>query len=168
MRVFRHVVRLCAILLVVGFAAAAHAKTVTINGITVDVPGDFEATDYKRGMEVKTEDEEVFVWFETCKGSETQALVDEHNKFWKENDVVLYDPVEQKATQSNGTNQNTLDFKSATWKGKPTIVRYVFIGPIGSAKSMIVHTVWASPEGARAHDKEIMSMLQSMDARVEK
>ena len=148
--------------------APVSAKNVTMNDITVDVPSDFQATDYERGMEVKTEDEEVFLWFETCKGSEVQDLLDEHNKYWKENDVVLNDPVDEKTTQANGTKQQTLDFKNATWKGKPTVLRYVIIGPLGSANSRVVYTLWASPEGSIAHAKEIQSMLASMDAKVAK
>ena len=156
------------ILLAASLALPASAKNVTINNITVDVPSSFQASEYKRGMEVKTDDDEVFVWFETSSGSETQGLVDEHNAYWKENDVALSDPVEETSTQTSGTQQKTLDFKSATWKGKPTVVRYVFIGPMGPAKSMVVYTLWASPEGFRAHGQEVMGMLQSMNARVEK
>ena len=144
--------------------APAFAKNVTMNGITVDVPSAFQASDYERGME----DEEVFVWFETCKGNEIQDLLDEHNKYWKDNDVVLNDPVDEKTTQSSGTKQQTMDFKNATWKGKPTVLRYVIIGPLGSADSRVIYTLWASPEGSRAHAKEIQGMLESMDAKVAK
>ena len=162
------VLRRVALAVVLFAPAPAFAKPVTINDITVDVPSAFQASDYARGMEVKSEDEEVFLWFETCKGSEVQDLLDEHNKYWKENDVVLNDPIDEKTTQSTGTKQQTMDFKNATWKGKPTVLRYVIIGPLGSANSLVVYTLWASPEGSRTYGKEIQGMLASMDAKVAK
>ena len=158
-----------AIALFLSYPLSAQAKSVTIGNITVDVPDSFQASESARGVEVETPDKAVMAWFETYKDSEDEDLRSEHDKYWKENMVALpSEPVHEEITQSGGAKQESFDYKDATWKGKPTILRYMRVGPLGAENAMILVTLWASPEGWNEHDKEISGMLQSLDVTYKK
>ena len=57
-------------------------------------------------------------------------------------------------------------FPNATWQGKPTILRYVKLGPVGPSGAMVLMTVWASPEGINAHGKEVEHMLDTLNVKI--
>lgn len=87
--------RLAGMVLVAGVSVAtcpAWAVTTTIAGspsVTVEVPEGFTASDTDRGVDIKTPDDEFIVWFETDKPSEQSALIDEHDTYWKDQNVRL-------------------------------------------------------------------------------
>lgn len=137
--------------------ATAHAKTTTVNDITLDVPGGYEVSSSKRGIEVKSPDGEVYVWVETFLGAESETLLAEHKRYWKEQKVVLGNPTTTTGKSGEADVENT-NFPDATWKGDPTVVRYSAIGPFGSQKEMLLVTYWASPSG----DKEFGDTIQKM------
>jgi len=122
-----------AAVLFLSMSVAGYAKSKTIGDITLDVPDAFEASASARGVELKTPDEEVYTWFETYKGSEGDTLQAEHAKYWKENDVVLNDP-EMTDKKSGDIHVATMFFPHATWQGKPTVLRYVKIGPVAAQR----------------------------------
>jgi hypothetical protein len=145
--------------------AAGYAKSTTIGDITLDVPDAFEASASARGVELKTPDEEVYTWFETYKGSEGDTLQAEHGKYWKENDVVLNDP-EMTDKTSGDIHVATMFYPHATWQGKPTVLRYVKIGPVAASGTMVLMTVWASPNGINTHGKEVEHMLNTLNVKI--
>jgi hypothetical protein len=151
--------------LLLSMSAAGYAKSTTIGDITLDVPDAFAASESSRGIKLKTPDEEVFTWFEVYKGSDGDTLQAEHEKYWKENDVVPKDP--QITNRKFGdTNVSTMFFPHATWQGKPTVLRYVRIGPVAASGTMVLMTVWASPGGINAHGKEVEHMLDTLDVKI--
>jgi hypothetical protein len=154
-----------AAVLLLSMSAAANAKSKTIGDITLDVPDTFEASASARGVELKTPDEEVYTWFETYKGSESDALQAEHGKYWKENNVVLNDP-EMTDKKSGDIHVATMFYPRATWQGKPTVLRYVKIGPVAASGTMVLMTVWASPNGINTHGKEVEHMLNTLNVKI--
>lgn len=146
-------------------APAAFAKNTTINDITLDVPDAFSASASARGVELQTPDEEVYTWFEVYKGSEGDTLQAEHGKYWKDNDVVLNEP-KMTDKKAGDIHVSTMFFEKATWQGKPTIVRYVKIGPVAASGTMVLMTVWASPDGINAHGKEVEHMLDTLHVKI--
>jgi hypothetical protein len=150
--------------LLLSMSAGGYAKSTTIGDITLDVPDTFAASASSRGVELKTPDEEVFTWFEVYKGTEGDTIQAEHEKFWKENDVVTNDPQMTNAKVGE-INVATMFFPKATWQGKPTVLRYVKLGPVGGG-TMVLMTVWASPEGINKHGKEVEHMLDTLDVKV--
>ena len=143
--------------LLASLSTAAQAKMTTINDITLDVPAGYKVSSSKRGVLVKSPDDEVDVWVETFHGSESETLLAEHSAYWKKEKVVL-----GKSSTSNGKSgdadvENTV-FPDATWKGDPTVLRYSAIGPFGSQKEMLLVTYWASPTG----DKDFGDSIQKM------
>ena len=147
-------------------ALPASAKPVTINDITIDLPASFRASDYSRGIETKTPDDEVYVWFETYLKGEADTLIAEHGKYWKENDVAFPSAATERKIKSGDIDIKSLDFKDATWKGKQTVVRYLEMGPLGAKAEMVLVTVWASPEGINAHGKDVEAMIDSMNVKI--
>jgi hypothetical protein len=151
--------------LLLSMSAAGYAKSTTIGDITLDVPDAFEASASSRGIELKTPDEEVFTWFEVYKGSAGDTIQAEHEKYWKENDVVPNDP-QMTNTKVGEINVSTMFFPNATWQGKPTVLRYLRLGPVAASGTMVLMTVWASPEGIKEHGKEVEHMLDTLDVKV--
>ena len=161
-QLFRTAALTSALLLAV--SAGAHAKPTTINKITVDVPDGFEMSKSSRGVEVKTPDDEVLTWFEVYKGSDSEVVEAEHVKYWDDNKVASHGDPDVKNTKMDGIDLQTRFYPNATWNGKPTILRYVRIGPVGPDAKYVMMTVWASPEGINAHGKDVEHMLGTLDA----
>ena len=151
--------------LLLSMSAAGYAKSTTIGAITLDVPDAFQASESARGVELKTPDEAVYTWFEVYKGSEGDTLQAEHGKYWKDNDVVLNDP-QLTDRKSGNISVSTMFYNHATWQGNPTIVRYVKVGPVAASGTMVLMTVWASPEGINAHGKEVEHMLDTLNVKI--
>ena len=169
MPAYPNILKSTLIALLLGCPLAAQAKSVTMGNITVDVPDSFQASESSRGIEVETTNKGVMAWFETYKGSEDDDLRAEHDKYWKENNVSLpSEPAREEITQTGGAKQETFDFKGATWNDKPTILRYIRVGPLGAESAMILVTLWASPEAWDRHSKDISGMLQTLDVTYKK
>ncbi len=144
--------------------APVFAKSMTLNDITVEVPASFKASESNRGIELKTPDDEVFVWVETYLPDEEDAIQGEHDKYWKKHKVVLKDP--EKATNGKNTPPTRItDYKGATWKGDPTVLRYYFVGPFGKGNKSILVTLWASPEGDSEHKAELQTIYDSISVK---
>ena len=155
--------------LVLATAVGTYAKPTTINKITLDVPDGFEMSKSSRGVEVKTPDEEVLTWFEVYKGSEGEALEAEHEKYWNDNDVAANgDPEVATAKSDDNIDVQTRFFEKATWKGKPTVLRYVRIGPMGPDQNYVLMTVWASPEGINAHGNDVVHMINTLSTNMKR
>ncbi len=164
-----NVLRSMASVLLLSCSLSAQAKSVTMGDITVNVPDSFQASESNRGIEVETTNKGVMAWFETYKGSEDDDLRSEHDKYWKENDVSLpNDPVHDEITQTGGAKQESFDYKDATWKGKPTVLRYIRVGPLGPEETMILVTLWASPDAWDKHSGDISGMLQTLNVTYKK
>jgi hypothetical protein len=158
-------VLLCGALLIA--PVQAWAKTTTINDVTVDVPAGFTVESSSRGLLAKTPDEEVYVWVETYLPDEEEAIRGEHVRYWKHHEVALNDDPVTKDTEGTPPVHSTA-FLKATWKGDPTIVRYVAVGPFGPKKEMVLITYWASPEGDKAFNDKIVKMVDTMDVNIQK
>ena len=144
--------------------APVFAKSLTLNDITLEVPAGFRASEANRGVELKTPDDEVFVWVETYKPDEEETIRGEHDRYWQKHKVVLKDP--EKATLGKTTPQTRMtDYKGATWKGDPTVLRYYFVGPFGKSNKSILVTLWASPEGDSAHKAELQEIYDSISVK---
>ncbi len=144
--------------------APLFAKAMTVNDITVEVPSSFKASESDRGVEMKTPDEEVFVWVETYLPKEEDTIEGEHTKYWNEQGVKLADP--QKTVNDKHTPPtHATDYKGATWKGEPTVLRYFHVGPFGKSDKSILVTLWASPDGDKAHSADLQKIYDSISVK---
>lgn len=124
-------------------------------------PSGWTVTDTRRGIEVKSPDEEVFVWFEVYAPDEYATLVREHEEYFKRQGVMIRGA--PRVAEDTGKNHavKASDFP-ATWKGRPTVLRYLAYDLHLASGKQILMTYWASPEGDRAHDKTMKGIIGSM------
>ena len=144
--------------------ASVFAKPLTMKDITVDVPASFKASGSDRGIEMKTPDEEVFVWVETYTPASEAAIMGEHEAYWKEQGVKLADP-EKSTNDKRNPPTHATDYKGATWKGDPTILRYFHVGPFGKSDKSILVTLWASPAGNDQHIADLQTIYDSISVK---
>ena len=146
----------------------ASAKEVVLNDITLDVPSGYKVEESTRGVLVKSPDGEVDVWVEVYKDIETDKLIGEHDRYWKKNEVAMNGDGERSSREDGDIHVNRTDFKHATWKGDPTVLRYTAVGPYGSQKEWVLITYWASPEGDKEFNDDIQKMIGTLHVRYEK
>jgi hypothetical protein len=148
-------------------ASAITAKLTPADTVaSLDFPDSWKMSNIKRGFQAKSPDGEVYVWAELVPGNEIDAVQKEHDDYFEKQNVTMSkaDPV---AKEINGRKWAFVD-PQATWKGKPTIVRYIIINPNVASGKTIVFTYWASPEGDKNYDKEMDGVLNSLKASMEK
>ncbi len=150
-------------------AAPAWAKSIVVRGeapiVTVDVPDGFASSGIDHGVETKTPDEGILVWVEVVPAADLDALLKEHDAYWASQGVDLGGAPVHVNQEVDGKKVAATDFKSATWKGEPTVVRYLLIDPALQSKNVIVLSMWASPEADKAHDADVNKMISSLDVK---
>lgn len=133
---------------------------------TLDFPDSWKISKIKRGIEAKSPDQEVYVWAELVPSDEVDAVQKEHDAYFEKQKVTMAkaDPV---AKDVDGRQWAFIEPQS-TWKGKPTLVRYIIINPKVASDKIIVFTYWASPEGDKNYDKEMDGLINSLRASLAK
>jgi hypothetical protein len=151
-------------------ASVIAAKPVTVAPgtppVTVEVPQGWQTSKIDRGIQAKTADEEVLVWFESYRPAQLETLLAEHNAYYKEQGVTIngQDPAEEKEFPTYSVK--VTDYK-ATYEGKPTVLRYVSVASKDPSKRRLLVSVWASPEGSEKYDKDLNAIFNSFRASVE-
>ncbi|KQP61699.1 hypothetical protein ASG40_04045 [Methylobacterium sp. Leaf399] len=148
----------------------ADAKPVTVTPgnppVTVDVPAAWKASKIDRGIQAKTADDEVFVWFESYRPAQFKTLLDEHNAYFKKQGVAI---TGQGASQEKDFPTyvvKTTDYP-ATYEGKRTILRYISVAPKDTTKRELLVSIWASPEGETTYAADLDTIFKSFRASVE-
>src|SRR5438270_8763367 len=156
-----------ALLCVSGFAAAKTVKLTPSETVAaLDFPDSWKISNIKRGLEAKSPDEEVYVWAELVPSDEVDTVQKEHDGYFAKQKVMMAkaDPVPKDV---DGRRWAFIEPQS-TWKGKPTLVKYIIINPKVASDKIIVFTYWASPEGDKTYDKEMDGVINSLRASVAK
>lgn len=133
---------------------------------TLDFPDSWKISNIKRGIEAQSPDQEVYVWAELVPSDEVDAVQKEHDAYFEKQKLTMAkaDPV---AKDVDGRQWAFIEPQS-TWKGKPTLVRYIIINPKVASDKIIVFTYWASPEGDKNYDKEMDGLINSLRASLAK
>ena len=156
-----HAIRSLAIAVLLGCSLPASAKIVTMNGLSIDLPEGFKASDSNRGIQAATPDDSVYVWFETYGVGDAKALIAEHNRFWTKKKVKLSGATSGDGKTTGGVPWLSTDYADATWRGDPTVIRYTEYGPFGSEGKYVLVTLWATPEGDKTFKDDIGTMMSS-------
>jgi hypothetical protein len=159
-----------AALAVLLMGAVAIAKPVTVvpgqPPVTVDLPAGWTSSAIKRGIQAKTSDAEVFVWFESFRPAELKELLAEHESDFKRRGVTV----------TGEANIEEKDFPTyflkitdvpATYEGKPTLLRYVAVSPKDPNKRQLLVSVWASPKGGTRYATDLNAIFDSFRMSVE-
>lgn len=142
----------------------ARAETVEVRPeapvATLAIPPSWIATPSPRGLQIRTEDEEVYVWAQTYKARELKKVVAEHNAYWREQGIEItgHDLSQQ---SDNGVSWQVVSH-NATYKGDPTVLLYLEFDLGLKSGSNILITYWASPEGNKEHGDELGALIKSL------
>ena len=152
-------------LLLLAAATGARAAQVNIPSgnpiLGIDVPAGWKATATRRGIEVRSPDEEVFFWVEVYLPADLSAVRGEHERYFAAQGVKVTGEPKVSRNETGGVKVQATAFP-ATWKGTPTVLRYLAIDPGLSAGNQVLISYWASPEGDRTHDVAFRRVLDSL------
>jgi hypothetical protein len=146
-------------------SSAAFAETVEIRPkhpvAEFTIPDDdWKVTHTARGVEAVSDDKEVYFWIEAYKPNEFDAVLAEHNAYWKEQGVAITSSDEQKHSEKG--LEVSLVTKHATWNGEPTVLYYVEYHLGLKSQTNVVFTYWASPEGDKEQHDAVGKVLESL------
>jgi hypothetical protein len=144
--------------------AFANAKSFAVppkNPIaTVVLPDDWDADEIDTGVEVTSEDGDVYIAFETVKTANVKSAVEEAIGYLLKKGVKLDgDSMKQKDIKINGMDGFEID-----WDGKDkdgdTKISLTLLAP--SKDRMVMLTYWASPEGEKKNMDALMKIEKSI------
>lgn len=153
------------LILLSGGAALARKVTVVPGDrpIQADIPGSWKVSEIKRGIQAKTADDEVYVWFESYRPAQLQAILAEHNAYFDGQGVKITGEAVAKQVDAASYVLKVTQYP-ATYEGKPTVLRYISVVPkTGDLRHLLV-SYWASPEGDKEYDGEVRKIVDSLGA----
>lgn len=127
----------------------------------LNVPAGWKTAATRRGIEVRSPDEEVFFWVEVYVPTDLDAVRGEHERYFAAQGVNVAGEPKVSRNETGSLKVQATAFP-ATWKGAPTILRYLAIDPGLPAGNQILISYWASPEGDRTHDVAFRKVLDSL------
>lgn len=127
----------------------------------VTVPDGWEQSKVERGVQIKTPDEEVYIWFELVPADQLDALQKEHDAYFAREGVKFTGSTETMTREVNGRPWSFTELKATSSDG-PSIVRYLAINPKVASGKIIMMTYWASEEGHVTHDKAMKALIDSI------
>ena len=157
----KYSVRPLAIAVLLASSLPAIAELVTMNGLSIDLPEGFKASDSNRGIQAATPDASVYVWFESYGSGEAKARIADHNRFWTSKKVKLGGATPGGGKTVGDVPWLSTDYADATWRGEPTVIRYTEYGPFGSEGKYVLVTLWATPDGDRTFKGDVDPMIGS-------
>lgn len=156
---------LSACLMLPALPEAALAGALTITGAdpvaVVTIPDNWTHGKVDRGLEIKTPDEEIYLWFELVPPDQIAALQKEHDAYFAKEGVKFTSATETVTREVNGRPWSFTEMQATSPDG-PSIVRYLGINPKVASGKIIMLTYWASLEGHKKHDTAIKTILDSL------
>lgn len=127
----------------------------------VTVPDAWTTAKVKRGVEIRTPDEEIYIWFELVAPGEIDTLQKEHNSYFEKEGVTITGASETMKQEVNGKAWSFTELKAKSKDGD-SIIRYIAINPNVASGKIIMMTYWASPEGDKEHDAAMKALVDSI------
>ncbi|PZR95387.1 MAG: hypothetical protein DI537_04445 [Stutzerimonas stutzeri] len=127
----------------------------------VTVPDAWTTAKVKRGVEIKTPDEEIYIWFELIAPDELEAVQKEHNGYFDKQGVTITGASETMKQEVKGKAWSFTELKAKSKDGD-SIIRYIAINPNVASGKIIMMTYWASPEGHKTHDAAMSAIIDSI------
>ncbi|GAC1564054.1 MAG: hypothetical protein NVS2B5_29890 [Beijerinckiaceae bacterium] len=135
-----------ALFLIPGVALAKTKKLTAADPVaTMNFPDSWKITDIKRGFQAKSPDDEVYVWAELIAPGDVDTVQKEHDDYFAKQKVTMA-KAGPEGKEVDGRKWAFITPK-ATYKGDPTVVRYIIINPKAAGGKLVIFTYWASPEG---------------------
>ncbi len=145
-------------------SALAHADPVELRPsqpiAELTIPDHWEVKRIERGIQIFSEDYEVYIWLEAYNPNELQKIIAEHDAYWKSQGITIASHDEQKHQEDGKEVSVTTD--NAIWNRKPTILYYKDIHLGLPSGTNIVFTYWASPKGDKAFERDVADIQKSL------
>lgn len=127
----------------------------------ITFPDSWPSSKVARGVEVKSPDEEVYVWFELAAPGDMPAVQKEHDDYFSQQGVTITGSSETVKSEVNGRAWSFTELKATSADG-PSIIRYVAINPNVASGKIILMTYWASIDGHKTHDAAMSAAIKSI------
>jgi len=128
--------------------------------VRVNTPSDWISTRISRGVQIKTRDEELFVWLEVYRDGELNAVIAEHNAYWKKEGIVIRGRNQQ--SEEKDGRIFSITQVDALWNGEPTVLYYMDLDLKLPSGRKIVLTYWASPKADQEHTARVEALMDSI------
>lgn len=150
----------------VGFnALPANAGALSITDVNpvavVTIPDTWASSKIARGIEIKTPDDEIYLWFELVPPGEIDALQKEHNGYFDKEGVTITGSSETVKHEVKGKAWSFSELKARSRDGD-SIIRYIAINPNVASGKIIMMTYWASLDGHKKHDEAMKKIMDSL------
>lgn len=160
-----NIIRICALAAVLAATPALAGKLALTSAdpvAIVTIPDAWSGTKIARGLEIKTPDDEVYLWFELVAPADMPTVQKEHDVYFDKQGVKITGASETTKIEVKGRPWSVTELK-ATSKDGPSIIRYVAINPNVPSGKIILMTYWASPGGDKIHDAAMQALLDGID-----
>jgi len=129
--------------------------------VVVTVPDAWTTAKIKRGVEIKTPDEEIYLWFELVAPDQIDTLQKEHNGYFDKEGVTITGASETVKQEVKGKAWSFTELKAKSKDGD-SLIRYIAINPNVPSGKIIMMTYWASLEGHKTHDAAMSAIIDSI------
>ena len=154
-------IALCASMPISGAALAGPLAITSADPVAVvTIPDAWPNSKVSRGIEFKTPDDEIYVWFELIAPGEMDAVQKEHDSYFEKEGVKITGASETTKQEINGRAWSFTELK-ATSKDGPSIIRYIAINPNVAGK-IILMTYWASDDCHKKYDAAMKKIFDSI------
>lgn len=127
----------------------------------VTVPDAWTTAKIKRGVEIRTPDEEIYLWFELVAPAELDTLQKEHNVYFEKEGVTITGASDTVKQEVKGKAWSFTELQAKSKDGE-SLIRYIAINPNVASGKIIMMTYWASLEGHKAHDAAMSAIIDSI------
>jgi hypothetical protein len=129
--------------------------------VAITFPQDWGVSRIPRGIEVKSPDEEVFVWFETFPAAAEKRVWSEHEAYFNRQGVTISGDPTIRTNADGGVSVRFIEF-NAKWQGAPTVLRYLVFDLNLASKTQLMMSYWASPAGDKVHAEAMKAIIESL------
>ena len=152
-------------LLLCASPATARQRVLTVDGspfMTFELPRGWKVSEIERGLQIRSNDGEAYVWIESYAPSQRDAVLAEHDKYFAGQGVrIKGDPEVQPPQQADGKTIVYMEFQ-ATWKSAPTVLRYALVDPHARSGREVIVSYWVSPDASQRVDEDVLTMTESL------
>ncbi|MDU0341518.1 hypothetical protein [Bosea rubneri] len=127
----------------------------------VTIPDAWTSSKIARGVEIKTPDDEIYLWFELVAPGEIDTVQKEHNGYFDKEGVTITGASETMKQEVNGKAWSFTELKAKSKDGD-SIIRYIAINPNVPSGKIIMMTYWASLDGHKEHDAAMKKLIDSL------
>lgn len=166
---FRPLMLALAVAMTLAWVAGADARTVEIAPkepiAKIDLPDSWKVRRKDRGIEAKSGDDEVWLWFETIEAADREKEFKAYEAWFRDQGITIKPTPPVVRDLSTPSVKITAYEFDALWKGEPTVLRYMLFDFDLPSKKLVLMSYWASPDGDRNHDGAMSLVMSQLRQR---